>query len=141
MDNMKEQKGPIPPNRLALYATLQAATLVGCWVVFVALWTFALFNYDLGDAEWWLLVGVACMGVYGLRPSLERAIDTAWLGDVKNSTALAERVAQLRPIKRRIDVFFSVGVVALFIFGLIVWGILIALGIIGPELVLTDDSR
>jgi membrane protein required for beta-lactamase induction len=101
--------------------------------VFVALWTFALFNYDLGDFEWWLLVAVACMGVYGLRPSLERAIDTAWLGDVKNSQALAERVAQLRPIKRRIDILFSVGVVAFFVLGVIIWTILVALGVISPS--------
>ena len=50
----------------------------------------------------------ACAGLYGLRPNLERAIDTAWLQGVKNSSALAERMAQLKPIKRRIDVFFSV---------------------------------
>ena len=131
--NMSDQNGPLPRNRLTLYATLQALTLVGCWIVFVTLWTFALFNYDLGDAEWWLLVGVACMGVYGLRPNLERAIDSAWLGDIKNSQAVAERIAQLRPIKRRIDILFSVGIVAIFILGVIIWSILIAFNVIGLD--------
>src|SRR5205823_1078943 len=109
---VNEGKAPLPPKRLALYATLQSISLVGCWTLFVALGTFALINYDLGDVEWWVLITVACMGVYGLRPNLERAIDSAWLSDVKNSDALAERIAQLRPVKRRIDIFFSVGVVA-----------------------------
>lgn len=136
MDTNKPQtptNGPLPPDRLALYATLQSLTLVGCWIIFVALWTFALFNYDMDNLEWWLLVGVACMGVYGLRPNLERAIDTAWLGDSKNSQALAERVAQLRPIKRRIDILFSVGVIALFVVGLIIWTILLSLNVIALD--------
>ncbi len=130
---MNEQNGPLPPNRLALYATLQAATLIGSWIVFVVLWTYALFNYDLGDFEWWLLVVVACMGVYGLRPNLERAINSAWLGDVKNSQAIADRIAQLRPIKRRIDIVFSIGVISIFILGVIVWSILIAFNVIGLD--------
>jgi membrane protein required for beta-lactamase induction len=125
--------GQLPPNRLAVYATLQSLTLIGSWIIFVALWTYALFNYDMNNIEWWLLVGVACMGVYGLRPSLERAIDTAWLGDSKNSQALAERVAQLRPIKRRIDILFSIGVVALFLVGVVIWAALIAFNVITPE--------
>jgi hypothetical protein len=131
--DMSQQNGPLQPSRLALYAALQTITLVGCWIVFVALWTFALFNYDLGDMEWWLLVAVACMGVYGLRPNLERAIDSAWLGDLKNADAVTERIAQLRPIKRRIDILFSVSVIALFILGVIVWSILIAFNVIGIE--------
>ena len=130
---MEGKNEPLPPRRLALYAMLQAATLIGCWILFVTLWTIALFNYDLGDFEWWLLVGVACMAVYGLRPNLERAIDTAWLGDMRNSEALAERIAQLRPIKRRIDILFSVGVVAIFVLGLIIWSILLALNVIGLD--------
>lgn len=126
----KEQNGPLTPNRLAKYAALQALTLVGCWVVFVTLWSFALFAYELGDMEWWLLVVVACMSVYGLRPNLERAIDSAWLGDLKNTQALSERIAQLRPIKRRIDIAFSIGVVALFLVGMIIWSVLIAFNVI-----------
>ncbi|MEO5953779.1 MAG: hypothetical protein ABIQ44_15050 [Chloroflexia bacterium] len=127
---MDANKNQLPPNRLALYATLQSLTLVGCWAIFVTLWTFALFSYDMNNFEWWLLVAVACMGVYGLRPSLERAIDSAWLGDSKSKDVLAERVAQLRPIKRRIDIIFSVGVLALFVVGIIVWGVLLSLNII-----------
>lgn len=127
---MDGKNNQLPPNRLALYATLQSLTLVGCWAIFVTLWTFALFSYNMDNLEWWLLVAVACMGVYGLRPSLERAIDTAWLGDSKTKEVLAERVAQLRPIKRRIDIIFSVGVLALFVVGIIVWGVLISMNVI-----------
>nr|ALS91382.1 region of unknown function (DUF2417) [uncultured bacterium] len=130
---MDANNNQLPPNRLALYATLQSLTLVGCWAIFVTLWTFALFSYDMDNLEWWLLVGVACMGVYGLRPSLERAIDTAWLGDSKSKEVLADRIAQLRPIKRRIDIIFSVGVLALFAVGIIVWGVLLSLNIITLE--------
>ncbi len=130
---MDANNNQLPPNRIALYATLQSLTLVGCWAVFVILWTFALFSYDMDNIEWWILVSVACMGVYGLRPSLERAIDTAWLGDSKTKEALADRVAQLRPVKRRIDIIFSVGVLALFIVGIAVWAILISLNIITLE--------
>ena len=101
-----------------------------CWIIFVTLGTFALMNYDLGDVGFWALLAVACMAVYGLRPNLERAIDTAWLSDVKNPQVLTERVAQLRPIKRRIDIFFSVGVIVLFLAGAAVWAILITLNII-----------
>lgn len=135
MDGNKNPTNPNTPTPrpLSLYAALQSATLVGCWIIFVSLWTFALFNYDLGDVEWWVLVAVACMGVYGLRPSLERAIDTAWLGDVKNSEALAARVAQLRPIKRRIDIFFSIGVASIFVLGIIIWSILIAFNVIALD--------
>jgi hypothetical protein len=121
---------PQPPKNLALYATLQSLTLIVCWIIFVTLGTFALMNYDLGDVGCWLLLAVACMAVYGLRPNLERAIDTAWLSDVKNQQALTDRVAQLRPIKRRIDIFFSVGVIVLFLAGAILWAILISLNII-----------
>ncbi len=90
-----------------MYITLQTLALVGCWIWFAGLWAVAFFNYDLGDVEWWLLVAAACAGLYGLRPNLERAIDTAWLQGLDNSKAVADRLAQLRPIKRRIDLIFS----------------------------------
>lgn len=131
--NNPQNQGQLPPNRLALYATLQTLTLVGCWAIFVTLWTFALFSYNMDNLEWWLLVAVACMGVYGLRPSLERAIDTAWLGDSKTKQILADRVAQLRPIKRRIDIIFSIGVLALFIIGMIVWTVLLSMNVISLD--------
>jgi hypothetical protein len=97
------------PNRksIPVYITLQTLALVGCWIWFAGLWAVAFFNYDLGDVEWWLLVAAACAGLYGLRPNLERAIDTAWLQGLDNSKAVADRLAQLRPIKRRIDLIFS----------------------------------
>src|SRR6478735_1946852 len=116
---MKQE--PLSPKRIRLYVTLQALTLVGCWIWFALLWSFAFFGYTLGDIEWWVLVGAACAGLGGLRPNLERAIDTAWLQDVKTSAALAERVAQLKPIKRRIDIYFSVVVLALFLIGALLW--------------------
>jgi hypothetical protein len=92
---------------------LQALALGGCWAWFAALWTIAFFNYTLGDFEWWLLVAAASAGLYGLRPNLERAIDAAWLRGVTTREAVKERVAQLRPIKRRIDITFSVGLMVL----------------------------
>jgi hypothetical protein len=123
------EQGPIPPKRIRLYRTLQALTLAGCWIWFALLWTVAFFGYSLGDIEWWVLVAAATAGLYGLRPNLERAIDTAWLQGVKSSTALAERAAQLKPIKRRIDIFFSVVVLALFVAAVALWLIFGALGV------------
>ena len=115
------EEGPLPPKRIALYVLLQTLTLVGCWAWFAALWSIAFFSYTLGDFEWWVLVAAACMGLYGLRPNLERAIDAAWLQGIKNSKALAERVNQLKPIKRRIDVLFSIAVLILLVVGALIW--------------------
>jgi len=106
---------------MALYATLQTLTLAGCWLWFGVLWTIAFFSYSIDRVEWWVLVVAACAGVYGLRPNLERAIDTAWLQGVKTSSALAARVAQLRPVKRRIDITFSVLVLGLAAIALVIW--------------------
>jgi hypothetical protein len=113
--------GQLPPKKLAQYAALQTLALLGCWTWFGALWAVAFFNYDLGDVQWWVLVAGACAGLYGLRPNLERAIDTAWLSGVKNANMLSERVAQLRPIKRRITLLFSVAVVVLFLAAVLLW--------------------
>ena len=104
------------PRSLQMYVVLQTLTLCGCWTWFAALWTIAFFNYTLGDLEWWLLVAAATAGLYGLRPNLERAIDAAWLKGVSGREALQERIAQLRPIKRRIDLTFSLGVLILLVF-------------------------
>jgi len=112
---------PLPPKRIALYATLQTLTLAGCWIWFAVLWSVALFSYTLGDLEWWVLVAAASAGVYGLRPNLERAIDTAWLQSVKTSAALAARAAQLRPVKRRIDILFSITMLVLVAVGAVLW--------------------
>ena len=120
---------PIPPKRIRLYITLQALTLAGCWLWFALLWSVAFFGYSLGDIEWWVLVAAAAAGLYGLRPNLERAIDTAWLQGVKSSAALAERAAQLKPIKRRIDIVFSVLALALFIVAIALWLMFGALGV------------
>jgi hypothetical protein len=118
---VEDQNQPIPPKRMALYATLQTLTLAGCWLWFGVLWTVALFTYTLENIEWWVLVVAACAGVYGLRPNLERAIDTAWLQGVKSSSALAARAAQLRPVKRRIDIVFSVLVLGLAGLAVALW--------------------
>ncbi len=112
---------PLPPNRIALYATLQTLTLAACWIWFAVLWSIALFSYTLGDFEWWVLVASASAGVYGLRPNLERAIDAAWLHGVKTSSALAARAAQLKPVKRRIDILFSIAMLVLVVVGAILW--------------------
>ena len=111
----------IPPKRIAIYAALQSLTLAACWAWFAVLWGVALVWYTMSDLAWWVLVAGACAGVYGLRPNLERAIDTAWLQGVKTSPALAERVAQLRPVKRRIDIFFSIAMLVLVAAGVAIW--------------------
>ncbi|MEO8284819.1 MAG: hypothetical protein ABI670_00085 [Chloroflexota bacterium] len=118
MDNNKDK---LPPQRIALYIALQCLTLAGCWIWFAIFWSIAFFNYTLGDIEWWVLVAIACAGLYGLRPNLERAIDAAWLQGVKNTQALADRMAQLKPVKRRIDMLFSIVVLVLFVIGIVVW--------------------
>ncbi len=99
--NQKNQKS------LTLYAVLQTLTLLVTWGWFAALWSVAIVAFTLEDLEWWLLVASACAGLYGLRPNLERAIDTAWLQGITDSKALGERFAQLKPIKRRVAVIFS----------------------------------
>lgn len=110
-----------PEKSITLYIALHSLTLFGCWIWFAGLWSVAFFNYDFGDLEWWLLVISACAGLYGLRPNLEKAIDTAWLQGVSNTQALAERAAVLRPIKRRIDLIFSIIVISLLTIGLVLW--------------------
>lgn len=112
-----------PPKSLSLYVALQSLTLFGCWAWFAGLWAVAFFSYNLDNLEWWLLVISACAGLYGLRPNLERAIDTAWLQGITNTKALTERAAILRPIKRRIDLIFSLVVVSLLLILALLWGI------------------
>lgn len=112
-----------PPKSLNLYIALQSLTLFGCWAWFAGLWAVAFFSYSLDNLEWWLLVISACAGLYGLRPNLERAIDTAWLQGITNSKALAERAAILRPIKRRIDLIFSIVVISILLILALLWGV------------------
>lgn len=107
-----------PGNRnnqksLTVYAMLQTLTLLVTWGWFAALWSVAIVSFTLEDLEWWLLVGSACAGLYGLRPNLERAIDTAWLQGITDTKALGERFAELKPIKRRVSLIFSIGTLAL----------------------------
>ena len=107
-----------PGNRsnqksLTMYAMLQTLTLLVTWGWFAALWSVAIVSFTLEDLEWWLLVGSACAGLYGLRPNLERAIDTAWLQGITDTKALGERFAELKPIKRRVSLIFSIGTLAL----------------------------
>jgi hypothetical protein len=96
--------------------------LLFCWGWFGALWGVAVFNFTIGEIEWWLLVLSACFGLYGLRPNLEKAIDSAWLGPKSTPAALAERAAQLKPVKRRIDIVFSLVVIALLLLSAVLWG-------------------
>ncbi len=110
-----------PEKSITLYIALHSLTLFGCWIWFAGLWSIAFFSYTLGDLEWWLLVISACAGLYGLRPNLEKAIDSAWLQGVNNTKALAERAAILRPIKRRIDLIFSIIVVSLLLLTFLLW--------------------
>ncbi len=107
-----ESNGNHSQKSITLYIVLQSLTLVACWVWFGGLWSVAFFGFAPEDLEWWFLVAAACAGLYGLRPNLERAIDAAWLKGITNSKALAERAAQLRPVKRKIDLLFSAIVIA-----------------------------
>ncbi len=109
---MKQEPGN--QKSLALYVTLQTLALALTWGWFAGLWSVAFFRFSLDDLEWWFLVASACAGLYGLRPNLERAIDTAWLQGINDKQALAERFAQLRPLKRRISIVFSLVVLGLF---------------------------
>lgn len=105
---------PLTQRQITRYITLQAGSLAFCWGWFAGLWAMAFFGFSMGDFEWWILVASACAGLYGLRPNLERAIDSAYLKGLRTPQALSERASQLRPIKRRIDLAFSV-LVLLFI--------------------------
>ncbi len=104
-----------PHKSIRLYILLQVLSLGACWVWFVAVGSVAIFGYTMSDFEWWLLFGAALAGIFGLRPNLERAIDVVWLQGIKTSSDLSERISQLRPIKRRIDFFFTLAVVAIFV--------------------------
>lgn len=108
MAAMKQTPGKQDNQKsLTLYAVLQTLTLVVTWGWFAALWSVAIVLFTLQDLEWWLLVASACAGLYGLRPNLERAIDAAWLKGISDSKALGERFAQMKPIKRRVAIIFS----------------------------------
>jgi hypothetical protein len=115
-----------PANRsIRLYAALQVAALIGCWSWFLVLLGIStLENYTMAQFEWWVLIAGACAGLFGLRPNLERAIDRTWLGDPKNPAAVAERAAELKPIKRRIDITFSLVLLALVVLSLVFWYVL-----------------
>jgi len=111
---------PFTPRRMALYVLLQILILVFCWGWFAALWSIAFFNYDYDQIEWWLLFGSGLAGLYGLRPNLERAVDAYWLGKSTQKDLLKERAAQLTPVKKRIDLVFSVLLIAMLAVLLIV---------------------
>ena len=116
MRGSEVENKPLSQKSLRIYALLQTLTLVACWTWFAGLWSLAFFQYSLEeDIEWWFLVASACAGLYGLRPNLERAIDTAWLKGISNPKALAERIAQLKPIKRRINLIFSAALLVLLV--------------------------
>src|SRR5690242_18665533 len=99
---------PFTSRRIALYVLYQVLTLIFCWGWFAALWSLAFFNFNYDQIEWWLLFGSALAALYGLRPNLERAIDSYWLDARANPALAKEKAAQLLPIKRRIDLIFSV---------------------------------
>ncbi len=108
------KQGPGNQKSLRVYALLQTLTLCLTWLWFGVLWLIAFVNFNLDNLEWWLLVGSACAALYGLRPNLERAIDTAWLQGIADTKALGERFAQLKPVKRRVFAISSLIVLALF---------------------------
>src|SRR4051812_20584404 len=96
---------------LPLYALMQTIAMAACWLWFGVLWSVAVVNYSFADPAAWLLLASACAGLFGLRPNLERAIDRVWLqGYTTTPKVVAERLSQLRPIKRRIDIVFSLAV-------------------------------
>jgi len=116
------KKAP-PANRsIRLYAVLQVAALIGCWSWFLVLLSISTIqNYTMAQFEWWVLIGAACAGLFGLRPNLEKAIDRTWLGDIKNPAMAAERAAVLKPVKRRIDIIFSLLLLVLAILSVVLW--------------------
>lgn len=103
---------PYTPRRIALYALLQTSVLLVCWGWF-AFWWWQAYYFHLDQIEWWLLFGTSFAGLFGLRPNLERAIDAAWIGKQTNKLLVEQRIAQLRPVKRRIDLAFSVVLIIL----------------------------
>lgn len=119
--DMKQRSGN--QKSLRLYALLQTASLVATWGWFAALWSVAIVAFTLEDLEWWFLVISACAGLYGLRPNLERAIDTAWLQGISDTKALGERFSQLKPIKRRVSVIFSLVTLAILTLLLIFYAV------------------
>jgi hypothetical protein len=116
------KRNPQANRSIRLYAALQVAALLSCWIWFLVLLGISTVqNYTMAQLEWWVLIGAACAGLFGLRPNLERAIDRTWLGDLKNPAALAERAAELKPVKRRIDIIFSLVLLALVVVSLVLW--------------------
>jgi hypothetical protein len=116
------KRNPQANRSIRLYAALQVAALLGCWIWFLVLLGISTVqNYTMAQLEWWVLIGAACAGLFGLRPNLERAIDRTWLGDLKNPAAVAERAAELKPVKRRIDIIFSLVLLALVVVSLVLW--------------------
>jgi len=127
---------PYTSRSLALYALLQVATLIFCWSWFIALGISAFVLFSIGQIEYWLLFLAGCAGVYGLRPNLERAIDAYWLGPKLNEGALKVRADQLRPVKRRIHLIFT-----LVMFALLLAAIIAAYsGLLGPAAVRAGSS-
>lgn len=104
---------------LRLYALFHCLALAATWGWFTALGSFAMLSFGLDQFQWWLLIAAACAGFYGLRPNLERAIDTAWLQGITETKALGERFAQLKPVKQRVTMIFSV-VALVFFIGLLI---------------------
>jgi hypothetical protein len=105
---------------LARYAALQALNLAFCWGWFAVLGLVALTQYNLDEIAFWLLFGGACAGLYGLRPNVEKAIDMSWAGDVATA-ASRESAEKLKPVKRRIDMAFSIIVLVLLVLFLALW--------------------
>lgn len=112
---------PFDRRSIVLYVILQTAALIFCWGWFAVWWSVAFFSFRLDQFEWWLLFATSLAGLYGLRPNLERAIDHYWIGAKSTPTAVKERAEQLRPVKRRIDVIFSLTLSVLLVVTLVIW--------------------
>jgi hypothetical protein len=112
--NQQQQRRQTGNQRsLRMYALAQTLAVIPTWGWLAVLWTVAIFLYSPGQFEWWLLVGSGFAGAYGLRPNLERAIDTAWLEGITDTRALGERFAQMRPIKQRVALISAVAMLGL----------------------------
>ena len=112
------RRKPSTGKALSLYVTLQSLVLLVSWAWFAALSSSAFLRYTVADAGWWLLVGAACAGFFGLRPNLERAIDAAWFGRDAADRGTPE---QIKPIKRWIDVVVSFVIVVLVLVYVLLW--------------------
>ena len=107
---------PFGGKSLRLYGALQMLVLAFCWGWFAILWTLSFTGSGFADPGAWFLLASGAAGLFGLRPNLEKAIDSLWLKEYKSQPkVMAQKASQLVPIKKRIDLIFSLVLMVLLI--------------------------